>query len=115
MAALEVRLIWFENAFGLFNELAFFEVELVHQSAGAEVEGAAGLFVGSATLGAVVKAPSSCAAVNGAEEVGKEIIRGRLPILVTAAEWFLVVQRREVFNLAHHFEAGTRLAFGFGR
>lgn len=108
------KLVLFQEGFGFFDEFAFFGVELVEEAAGAEVERAAGLFVGSGALGAVVKAPTGCAALDRAAEVGEEIGGGGLPIGVAAAEGFLVVERGELVEFAHKFQAGAGFGFGFG-
>lgn len=109
-----ISLFRVEDFFRLIDEFEFFGVELIDKAAGAEVEGAAGLFVGSGALGAIVEAPTGCASLNRAAEVGEEIGGGGLPIGVPAAEGFLVVERGEVVEVAHDAQAGTGFGFGFG-
>ena len=87
---------------------------MVEEAVGAEVEGAAGLFVGSGALGAVVEAPTGSAALDRAAEVGEEIGGGGLPIGVATSEGFLIVKRGELVEFAHDLQAGAGFGFGFG-
>ena len=91
----------------MLDKFEFFRIELVPESAGAEIEGTTGFLAGKAAFGAIVKTPAGGASGNCTAEVGGEIGGAGLPIGVTAAEWFLIVKGSDAAKFAHHVEASA--------
>ena len=90
----------------------FFSVELVEEPIGAEIEGAARLVVGRATLRSVVKTPARGSAGDGAAQVGEEVGGSGFPSGISSSKRFLMQDRDGATNLLHQSEALTSADVG---
>src|SRR5207249_2738022 len=84
-------------------------VQLIEERALAQIETAARPAVRAAALGPVVEAPAGSAAGARAGEIGRVVVRQRLPGAVAAPERLLVVDRHHAPELRHRREVRARL------